>query len=73
MSVDAPYRCTVTVVGMSCEHCVRAVTEELEALNGVRSVEVALSSGAVTVTSDRELSGTEIAGAVGEAGYQLAE
>jgi hypothetical protein len=34
---------------------------------------VALSSGAVTVTSDRELSGTEIAGAVGEAGYQLAE
>ena len=72
MSVEAPHRSTITVVGMSCEHCVRAVTAELEALSGVRTVEVALGSGVVTVTSERELSGTELAGAVEEAGYQLA-
>ncbi|HEY2206239.1 MAG TPA: heavy metal-associated domain-containing protein [Pseudonocardia sp.] len=72
MSVESAHRTTVTVTGMTCEHCVRAVTEELSALDGVHEVDVALSSGLVTVTSSRELSGTEIAEAVEEAGYELA-
>ncbi|HEY1968462.1 MAG TPA: heavy-metal-associated domain-containing protein [Pseudonocardia sp.] len=73
MSVQAPYRCAVTVTGMTCEHCVRSVTEELEALDGVRSVEITLSSGLVILMSDRELTGAEIAGAVDEAGYALVD
>lgn len=73
MTVQAAHRTTVTVTGMTCEHCARSVTEELSAVSGVLSVDVTLSSGRVTISSDRELNGTEIAGAVTEAGYQLAD
>jgi copper chaperone len=60
-----------TVTGMSCEHCVRSVTEEVSKLSGVRTVDVDLGSGAVAVTADRELSDSEISEAVDEAGYEL--
>ena len=74
MSVQTPHRSTVTVAGMTCEHCVKAVTEELSsALHGVQSVNVTLSSGLVTLTSDRKLTDEEIASAVDEAGYALAD
>ena len=73
MAVQAEHRTTVTVTGMSCEHCARSVTEELGAMSGVRAVDVTVSSGAVTIFSDHELSGTEIAGAVEAAGYSLAD
>ncbi|HSE70340.1 MAG TPA: cation transporter [Nocardioidaceae bacterium] len=63
---------TYTVTGMSCEHCVRAVTEEVSAITCVRDVEVDLASGRVSVTSERELTRSEVAEAVDEAGYQLA-
>jgi copper chaperone CopZ len=71
MGVTAPFRTTVTVVGMTCGHCTSAVTSELTAIPGVRDVEVELSSGAVTVTSQRQLTGPELAAAVAEAGYEL--
>ena len=62
---------TYTVSGMTCGHCVASVTEELSELAGVNKVDVELASGAVTVTSDRELATDEVRGAVTEAGYQL--
>ncbi|MDT7559147.1 MAG: hypothetical protein QOE32_7369 [Pseudonocardiales bacterium] len=73
MAVQAAFRTTVTVTGMTCEHCARSVTEELSAVNGVHTVEVTVSSGKVTISSDRELSGAEIASAVDTAGYSLAD
>jgi copper chaperone len=73
MAVQASYQTTITVRGMSCEHCAQAVTDELSALSGVRWVDVALSSGFVTVMSDRELNGMEITRAVDEAGYTVAD
>ena len=42
------------------------------ALDGVRSVEVVLETGQVTVDSDRPLEPAAVAAAVEEAGYQLA-
>ena len=45
-----------TVTGMTCGHCVSAVTEEISAIDGVGDVRVDLGSGAVTVTSDAPLS-----------------
>lgn len=63
---------TYTVSGMTCEHCVASVTEELTEIADVTGVDVDLASGAVTVTSNRELSRDEVAAAVTEAGYQLA-
>jgi copper chaperone len=67
---------TFQVTGMSCEHCVRAVTEELARLDGVREVSVELvpeGSSAVRVTSDGPLPADAVAGALNEAGdYRLA-
>jgi copper ion binding protein len=67
MSVTA----TFTVTGMTCGHCVSSVTEELTELDGVTDVAVELDSGAVTVTSTRELSQAEVKAAITTAGYDL--
>lgn len=62
---------TFNVSGMSCGHCASSVTEELSELGGVRDVDVAVETGEVTVTSDRDLTRDEVAAAIDEAGYQL--
>jgi copper ion binding protein len=62
---------TYTVTGMTCGHCVASVTEEVSEIAGVTDIAVDLSSGAVTVTSDRQLETAEVRTAVEEAGYQL--
>ena len=62
---------TYLVTGMTCDHCVRAVTTELVLLPGVRSVDVNLGEGAVTVTSDGPLDLEEVREAIDEAGYVL--
>jgi copper chaperone CopZ len=67
---------TYMVSGMTCEHCVRAVTGELASLGGVSDVAVDLAPGgisAVTVTSEVPLSSDAVAAALDEAGgYHLA-
>jgi copper chaperone CopZ len=63
---------TYTVSGMTCDHCVSAVTTELTGLPGVRDVRVELAVGLVTVDSDAPLSPDEVRDAVDEAGYELA-
>jgi copper chaperone CopZ len=63
---------TVNVSGMTCGHCVSAVSEELESLDGVEEIAVDLNAGGVstvTITSTEELSPSEIGEAVAEAGY----
>jgi len=62
---------TYVVSGMSCEHCVRSVTEEVSEIDGVSDVNVELTSGKVTVTSEAELSTQAVRNAVAEAGYEL--
>ena len=65
-----------SVTGMTCGHCVHAVTSELKALGGVSDVQVDLAAGGtstVTVTSSQPLDDTQVAAALDEAGeYQLA-
>jgi copper chaperone len=63
---------TFTVQGMTCGHCVSSVTEEVQEIPGVQSVDVVLETGAVTVTSSQPLDDTAVRAAVEEAGYQLA-
>lgn len=62
---------TYTVTGMTCDHCVRSVTEEVSALDGVTGVSVDLPTGTVTVASGEEVGVDEVRAAVEEAGYQL--
>jgi copper chaperone CopZ len=61
-----------TVTGMTCGHCVKAVTEEVSAIEGVESVAVDLETGAVTVTAATDPTREQMAAAVDEAGYVLA-
>ena len=67
---------TYKVTGMTCEHCVNAVTSEVSALDGVATVQVQLvpnGVSTVTVTSAAELPAAEVGAALDEAGgYQLA-
>jgi copper ion binding protein len=42
----------IPIKGMSCEHCVRAVTQALKAIPGVREVQVSLDQSAAIVTYD---------------------
>jgi copper chaperone len=67
---------TYQVTGMTCEHCVHAVTGELKNLDGVTGVTVELVPGGpsvVTVTSDAALPAGAVAAALDEAGdYRLA-
>jgi copper chaperone len=66
---------TYQVTGMTCEHCVHAVTSELTNLGGVSDVRVDLVPGglsAVTVTSEAPLSRRQVAAVLDEAGgYRL--
>jgi copper chaperone len=61
---------TYAVTGMTCGHCVAAVTEEVTKVNGVDTVAVDLENGRVTVTGDG-YADAEIAAAVDEAGYAV--
>ena len=67
---------TSQVTGMTCEHCVHAVSSELKTLDGVTGVTIELIPGrrcAVTVTSEAPLPEATVAAALDEAGdYQLA-
>lgn len=60
-----------TVEGMSCGHCVNAVTEQILSLDDVQRVDVDLGTGVVTVAALRELDESEVGAAVEEAGYEL--
>ncbi|MCW2134174.1 heavy-metal-associated domain-containing protein [Arthrobacter sp. VKM Ac-2550] len=63
---------TISISGMTCGHCVDAVTEELSALDGVEEVNVELNKGGISraaISSSTPLKPAEISEAVAEAGY----
>jgi copper chaperone CopZ len=59
------------VPGMTCEHCTRAVSGEVSAVQGVREVSVDLAAKLVTVTGE-DLDDQALRGAIEEAGYEVA-
>ncbi|ROP37256.1 heavy-metal-associated domain-containing protein [Actinosynnema sp. CA-299493] len=63
---------TYTVTGMTCDHCVASVTEEVSEIPGVTDVDVDLATGAVKVTSAEPVAEADVRAAVEEAGYALA-
>lgn len=62
---------TYQVSGMTCGHCVQAVTSEVSAIDGVTDVQVDLESGRVDVTGEG-VTEEAVRAAVDEAGYALA-
>lgn len=68
MSTDT----TLLVTGMTCEHCVMSVTEELSEVHGVEHVAVDLVDGGtstVTVSASTPLDDDALRAAIEEAGY----
>ena len=64
-----------TVTGMTCQHCVASVTEEVSEIPGVIGVDVDLATGALTVTTsdqDQPIPDEAVKAAVADAGYSVA-
>ena len=64
---------TYAVAGMTCQHCVNSVTEEVTQVAGVTDVDVDLATGEVTITSDASVDDRAVRAAIQEAGYQIAD
>ncbi|KLN36931.1 transporter [Corynebacterium diphtheriae bv. gravis str. ISS 4060] len=60
------------VDGMTCQHCVASVTEELLELPSTQGVDVDLETGRVLVTGE-DFTDAEVKAAVEEAGFTLRE
>ena len=64
------------VTGLTCDHCVGAITSEVGAVAGVNDVKIDLVTGGTSilrVTADKSLTDAEVIAALDEAGeYQLA-
>lgn len=64
-------RTTLTVKGMTCDHCTHAVKMALEGLDGVRSARVDLEGGTALVDyDDSKTEPREMGVAVADAGYE---
>lgn len=64
---------TYTVQGMTCQHCVASVTEEVKEVTGVNEVNIELDTGRLSINSDQMIDDVLIQNAVKEAGYQVIE
>jgi copper chaperone len=65
---------TLKVSGMTCQHCVRAVTQALETRDGVSSADVDLNAGRARVSyDDSRVTPAQLAGAIIEEGYEAEE
>jgi len=60
-----------TVVGMTCDHCVLSVREEISEVDGIEAVEVDLGSGRLHVRGEH-VSDAAVSDAVADAGYEIA-
>ena len=60
---------TLQVEGMSCGHCIRAVTNAITALDGAAKVEVDLA--AKRVVAETSLPRTDVVRAVEEEGFSV--
>ncbi len=61
---------TYAVDGMSCEHCVNAITGEVTKVAGIDQVAVDLAAKAVTVTGET-VDDVDLRAAIDEAGYTV--
>jgi copper chaperone len=59
------------VIGMTCDHCVLSVHEEVSEIDTVEAVHVDLASGVLRVRGT-DVSDAAVRGAVAEAGYEVA-
>lgn len=65
---------TLKVTGMTCQHCVRSVTQALESQDGVASADVDLQAGRARVSyDDARVTPAQLADAIIDEGYEAEE
>jgi len=62
---------SIKIKGMSCQHCVMAVTKALGAVEGVKNVQVDLKTATATYDETKPVDAKTIAEAVKKAGYEV--
>ena len=63
---------TIKIKGMSCQHCVMAVTKALSAIDGIANVHVDLKTETASYDETRPVDMATVTGAVKKAGYDVA-
>jgi copper chaperone len=63
---------TIKIKGMSCNHCVMAVTRVLRDIDGIRNVKVDLKSGEATFDEIEPVDMEDITKRIKKAGYDVA-
>lgn len=64
---------TIKVKGMSCEHCVKAVSKALSEIEGIENVNVELSKGEAHFEETKPVDLAVIQQKIEKAGYQLGQ
>lgn len=62
---------TIKVRGMSCRHCVMAVTKALSSIDGIKNVSVDLDSDSASYEETKPIDSKIIEEAVRKAGYEV--
>ena len=64
---------SIKISGMTCQHCVMAVTKALSSLDGIKNVHVDLKSGTATYDEEKSVDHQKIIAAIKKAGYDVVE
>ncbi|HOD31058.1 MAG: cation transporter [Smithellaceae bacterium] len=64
---------SIKIKGMSCQHCVMAVTKALAAIDGMENVHVDLKTSTATYEETKPVSASLIAETIKKAGYDVVE
>lgn len=62
---------SIQIAGMSCQHCVMAVTKALGAVDGIKDVQVNLKTGIATYDEVKPVDSSIVAAAIKKAGYEI--
>ena len=63
---------TIKIKGMSCQHCVMAVTKARSAIDGIKNVQVDLKTETASYDETRPVDMAVVSSAVKKAGYDVA-
>lgn len=62
---------TIKIKGMSCNHCVMAVTKALNEIDGIKNVKVDLAKGEASFDEAKPVDMTLVRKGIKKAGYEV--
>jgi copper chaperone len=64
---------TIKIKGMSCQHCVMAVTKALASIDGISDIRVDLGKGEATFSEKKPVEGQLIGEKIAKAGFEVVD